>query len=374
MYYVIRKAVPVIRLALLALGAVVFAASGALGQDKPKRFLEVTSQGYSRYEISGGDVVAFFTGGVQCSYLGYTLIADELRYNHATQVASADGKIKLTSAALSLECETVTLDGAQGELLIDSPVSGSLAQQGLSFNAGSAVVHFPPGQIDVDPKQISIELNSAADQGVKLAGPNNSVLEAGKLAFDGAAGTVDSPGPFTLDADISRPDGGELAVDVSHVRLTGSALRGTLDGKGMLNSAVISEALLDAGQAKLSAPELTLQLELPNSATGEGYVVTASGTPVSGETANAAQSVAFTAEHVQVVSAANEISNIELSGEVMVDSAGSKLTAELIQLQRRGNGFAISAPNGLQVAFDLASLSGNGPVELPELGNFAQRE
>ena len=376
MYYAIRKTGPVIQVALLALGLAVFAATGAWGQDKPKRFLVVTSQGYSRYEISEGDVVAFFTGGIECSYLGYTLVADELRYNHATQVASASGKITLTSLAMNLQCETVTLDGAQGLLDIDSPVSGALVEQGLSFDAGAALVHFPPGQMSVDLNQVNIELVGTTEQSLVLRGPNGSVLAAQHLLYAGATGAVTSPGPFTLEATVNSANGdnGTSELNVSQVKLTGASLAGTLDAQGMLRDAVIADALVDAGQARLSAPELKLSLELLTGESGTGYIVDATGVPIAGEADNAQQTVAFTAEHVRVEAAEDEVSQIELSGNVVVDSAGSKMTAQLIQLERRGTGFAISAPDGLQVAFDLATLSGSTPVELPELSSFTSQE
>ena len=108
MYYAIRKTGPVIQVARGAGSLAVFAATGAWGQDKPiprgdiARCIRVTKSAKAMWW-------RFLPAA--CSY-GYTLVADELRYNHATQVASASGKITLTSLAMNLQCETVTLDGA----------------------------------------------------------------------------------------------------------------------------------------------------------------------------------------------------------------------------------------------------------------------
>jgi hypothetical protein len=360
-------------------GLLALLCTAALAQDQPKRFLEVSSQGYSRYEISEGDVVAFFTGGVQCSYLGYTLVADELRYNHATQVATASGKVSLTSPALSLDCESVVLDGTSGELRVDSDLRGALAESGLGFSAGSAVVHFPPGQMTTSLKELSLELTGAGDAGVTVTGPNSSELKTAKLEFEGQSRTARSPGPFTLTADLSgvtqpADQTGKQQLDVRHVTVTGASLAGVLDESGMLSTASITDALLDAGEAKLQAAALELQLSKPEAAGDDGWTVEASGNPISGNAERNGQAIAFTAQRVSVISTAAEVSQIELRDKVSVTASSGVMTAELVRINKQGRGFSITAPDGLRVSFDLAALSGNTPVDLPDLGKFSKQE
>ena len=149
------------------------------------------------------------------------------------------------------------------------------------------------------------------------------------LLYAGATKLLLTPGPFTSKATVNSANGdnGTSELNVSQVKLTRFACR---------NAGCPGHVVLcgDCGRAggrgagRLSAPELKLSLEL---LTGEGH----GGTswmpilPIAAKADNAQQTVAFTAEHVRVEAAEDELSQIELSGNVVVDSAGSMMTAQL---------------------------------------------
>lgn len=378
MYYAIPKAGSACRAGLLGLGLLLFA-SAVWGQEQPPRFLEVTSQGYSRYEISDGDVVAFFTGGVQCVYLGYTLTMDELRYNQATQVATANGNVRLTSAAVNLSCDTAILDGAKGQLVVDANLSGELSDLGLGFTADSSIVHFPPGQLSSGLDTLDLELVGAGDAGVQITGPNHSLLTAHQFKFTGKTRKLTCPGSFMLTADLDQPTPADTSdasqpVDMQRITLSGISLDAVLDASGMVSEAVIRAANLATAGTELSSDELRLKLLPPPDPASPVWTVEASGNPITGHATREAQTVSFSTQNATITTSGQDEYQIELHGAVEVATASGVMYADVVQIHRQQRGFAISAPQGLRVAFDMAALSGSTPVDLPELSKFSPQE
>jgi hypothetical protein len=378
MFYAIPKACTVCRAGLLGFCLLVVA-TGALAQDQPRRFLEVTSQGYSRYEISEGDVVAFFTGGVQCTYLGYALVADELRYNQATQVATASGKVGLASASMDLNCDEAVLDGATGQLVVDSNLNGALNDPSVSFTADSAIVHFPPGQFNAGLETLDLELIGDGDTGVQINGPHHSLLVAHRLLFAGKTRAITCPGRFQFTAELDRAiqtpaTNGAQQAELQHLSMTGSSLDTVLDASGMFSTAQIKAALLQSDNAELSSPELHLNLLPPAAPDAPGWIVEASGAPIAGRAQSGEQTVSFTTLNARISSSGQDVDQIDLHGGVEVTTDSGVMSAETIQIRQQQRGFSIAAPDGLRVAFDLAALSGNTPVDLPDLSKFAPQE
>lgn len=379
MYYAIPRAGVIARAGQVLLSLLLLLCTAALAQEQPKRFLEVTSQGYSRYEISEGDVVAFFTGGIQCNYLGFTLSADEMRYNHATQVASANGKVSLTSAAVNFVCDSVVLDGSTGQLRVESAITGEITEAKIRFIAGSAIVHFPAGQITTDLQQLSIELAGAGATGIILTDSNNSELRTARLEYVGSSHTARAPGPFTLTAELrgamlQANDSLGPPLEATHLNVTGTSMEGIIDESGMLSSARINDALLDTGEAKLEAVVLDLKITMAPGELDKGWNVEATGNPISGRTERDGQVVTFSAQRVNVIATAAEANQIELREHVSVTASSGVMTADLVRISIQGQGYAITAPDGLRVSFDLAALSGNTPIDLPDLSKYSKQE
>lgn len=378
MYYAIPRAGVALGASLLGLG-LLLGAGLARAQEQPRRYLEVSSQGYSRYEISDGDVVAFFTGGVQCVYLGYTLTMDELRYNQATQVATASGKVNLASAAVNLQCDSAVLDGASGKLVVDSNLAGTLSELELAFTADSAIVHFPPGDITADLDTLDIELIGTGDAGVRITGPQDSVLTAHQFRFAGNTRMLTCPGRFEFTAELEHAlpaaaAANDTQLQAQHVQVTGSSLDAVLHESGMVRTATVAMANLASDSAELSSQELQLEFIPPPDPDVPGWAVEASGTPITGRASHEGQVVAFTTQHARVADEGDTVDQLELRGEVEVATASGVMYAEVVQVRREQRGFAISAPQGLRVAFDLAALSGSTPVDLPELSKFSPQE
>ena len=128
-------------------------------QAEEQEFLVIRSQGYSRYEITGNDVIAYITGGVDCTYLGFSIHADSVSYNQATKVAEAAGNIILgiplkpektpgdaaraTDGAppgaeqITISCHSLMLSGTEGRLNIYGPLGGTIPRLAAGLSVRS---------------------------------------------------------------------------------------------------------------------------------------------------------------------------------------------------------------------------------------------
>jgi hypothetical protein len=346
--------------------------SRPLHAQEQKRYLTVLSEGYSRFEIDDGDVVAFFTGGVQCTYLGYSLAADELRYNRATQVALASGDVSVSSAMGTLHCSTISLDGSQGVAKIDQPLQGTFSDPALSYRAGRATLHFPPGSTTASLDDLAALLEG----GVSVEAADGSTLQTDALRYEGASRRLTADAAFSAEVVVAGhvDTGGSPGPDLSHLGLTGASMSAVLDSEGGFNSVEITQALAKLPDGELSGGSLRLDFTAGAGSQGGSTAVELHGDPIQGWIRRAEETFEFSARRATLQLAQGRLESVTLRDRVKVDAAGNVLSADVVELRREGEAFGVVAPEGVHVEFDLAAVSGSAPVELPNLSRLAPRK
>jgi len=342
--------------------AAVMVAAGARAQEAEPRFLDVTAGGYSRFEISDGDVVAFVTGGVEATYLGYHLTADELRYNQATQAAVVTGSVRVAVGSMLWICDEVRLDGAAGEAVIDKPLSGTLSEPALGFQAGAAKATFPPGKTVQDISDVNLRLSA----GVVVTGPGQTRLEAPAVAFDGASLRISTEGQFVCTGDMGPQTVvvSTAKLDFSEIRLEGTRIVAQLTKEGALDYGQVDQPVFSTPEMRLSADRLTVRNVPGVAAVGLWWEVEFAGSPITGRLESEGRVLAFNARTAQVELGEEVLQHVALQGNVQMDYEGTHLAAESLVVEREGEGYAVKAPEGLSAGFDLAGLSGAAPVDL----------
>jgi len=319
--------------------------------------LDVTAQGYSRWEFSGDDVVAFYTGGVQFDYLGYHLAADELRYNQATKVAEATGHVNLAFDSVNADCDQLTLDGIKGELRIPGALTGFLERPALAFTAaGGALLTFPPGETVEDLAQTRITLSG----GVVVTGEHQSRLETDGLVFSGADSQIYTSGAFTLTADFGKPELGDSGtLDLSPITLRGASLTGIVSQDRGITSELITQADVSSPQLKLAGTQIVLRDTAAETGTPHTWEVEGSGNPLSGTLIQPKQTINFTAKTAVSASDAEGLISLNLQGAVEVLVNDMQLSAKQVLIARAKEGYSIAMPSGVSAAFDLSQYSGS---------------
>jgi len=342
--------------------AAVIVAGGARAQEAEPRFLDVTAGGYSRFEISDGDVVAFVTGGVEATYLGYHLTADELRYNQATQAAVVTGSVRIAVGSMLWLCDEIRLDGVAGEATIDKPLSGTLSEPALAFQAGAAKATFPPGKTVESIADVNLRLSD----GVVVTGQGQTRLEAAAVAFDGASLRVSTEGQFVCIGNMGPQTvvGSTVQLDLSDVRLEGARILAQLTREGALDYGQVDQPVFTTPEIRLSADRLTVRSVPGVAAVGLWWEVEFAGTPITGRLESEGKVLAFNARTAQVELGEEVLKHLALQGNVQMDYEGTHLAAESLVVEREGEGYAVKAPKGLSAAFDLGELSGAAPVDL----------
>jgi hypothetical protein len=352
--------------ALLALWlpAALPAQEAASGQP---RFLDVSSQGYSRFEISGKDVIGYFTNGVEFDYLGYHLRSDELRYNHSTQAAYAKGNVALTVDGVTAYFAEIQLDGSQGTAVIPGALTGVVQNPAIGFEAASAQLSFPPGKLEAQLADITLTLSGP----VKVTSAHQSVLQAESLTFQGSEMLISTAGPFTLTANYGQrtlADGNVL--DLSSIILQGKQLSAKLREDGSIASAQGTEISLTTAQASLVGQYIEVTNLAPEGDEMLLWSAKLSGSPVTGRLDQPEMQVDFVASQVTSVQDANGFKSLNLYGNVELRYNGSDLLAEEVMIEQRAGGYALSMPQGMQASFDFSRYSSG--IALPLLLDVGQ--
>ena len=331
------------------------------------RFLDVRAQGYSRFEISGDDVIGYFTNGVEFDYLGYHLRSDELRYNHSTQAAYAKGNVALTVDTLTAYFDEIQLDGSQGTAVIPCALTGVVQEPAIGFQAASAQLAFPPGKLEAQLADITLTLSGP----VQVTSAHQSVLQADSLVYRGSESLITTSGPFTLTANYGqRTLKGGKVLDLSSIVLTGNQLSAKLREDGSIASAQGTDISLRSPQISLAGQYLEATNLTPEGDEVLLWSAKLSGSPVTGRIDHPDLQADFAASQLTSVQDANGFKSLDLYGNVELHYNGSELLADEVLVEQSGEGYALSMPQGVQASFDLSR--GNGGIELPALLNAGQ--
>jgi hypothetical protein len=366
--------------ALIAAAAVLSVVETAWAEEAEgkRRFLEVFSQGYSRYEIerdSSGEqqVVAFFTGGVEFSYLGYHMSADELRYNQATGRADISGAVELRlkddsgEVESKVSCDRIIIDGEAGEGTIPGSLSGELRYESILVSAGSAAFSFEPGAEVSSFGQLAFRL----EDGVSVTTKDGFTLSTARAEYDGETGRLSAPGQVALTGEKAA-DGAFAASGQFWVALTGSNLTAELTGQsgfswvevGAVN-AEFTGGWLSAGLARLE-PLSTGSTSLD----GAWHVDLLRG-PVTGELHHPDGDLAISADLVSGVIDDAGVREAELQGTAQVTREKLELASSALKIMRKGGGsYTVSAPELTEARFDIAQLSGSEPLDIATIQSW----
>lgn len=383
------------RSALLAALALVLAQTAPVSADEAE-YLDVWSKGYSRFEIDDGDVVAFFTSGVEFDYLGFHASAQELRYNHATKAAIASGDVGLQLDGASASCAVLELDGRLGSAVLRGNVKVVVPPHGipptdavstgaqvilpervdassvaksrgpLELSCSRAVLSYPTGSLGSTSFDISL-----SDMDAQLIGPvvvtddTGRCLRCAAASFDHQRMEVNVPGNFEFEGG-SQPLVGNLAADLtSQAVVTGSALRLHLDAEGGLSlirctDIEITTASLQAQLADIQASDLS---PIDSRRRWQRYDIFTSS--LSGVLEHASQPpVSFSVLDLTVHACADGTATASIGGSVAVDSTAARLRAYTLEVTLLADG-CVQLNQPFDAVFDLASLSGLEPMSLP---------
>jgi hypothetical protein len=350
-------------------------ASGDLtgeAQVLPSEIIEISSSGYSRFEINeDGHIVVVYSGGVEFKFRGYTFHANELQFDQAARSANLKGDVRLDSDEYSLSTQAITIDGQTGHASISGRIVGSMVQAGLRFEANGATLTFPPESEELQPDQTQLVL--AGDVGVFTA--TGAELRTDQVALDGATRRFSSA-PFTLKLPVEGKPGSVPQV----VQVTGTAFGGALNEKGEFIEMNVLGLLAVSAMGRIAAARAVAR---PDPAT-QSWQVDVSGSPVQLEYA---VPLTFAMSKKQPPLNAGPVllqapsATLEVDGEGLKSAAlsggvtllasglpplGNRLELARVSVDRRAEGLALSAGE-LRLGLDLARLLGIEPVDLADI-------
>jgi hypothetical protein len=323
-------------------------------------YIEIHSRGYSRFEISdAGHILVVYSGGVKFSYAGYTLEAGELRFDQATKQAEVSGDVQVSSGKLTLTSQRIELDGVAGTGSVGHLV-GSLPEHGVSFEADSAQLTFPPRDELPEAGSTQLTLSGA----VTLRDRSGTTLLTEQVAYDGRQGRI-ATAPFTLRGQLDTGKAGP-----QHFQLSGVAANGQLaPGGGIAELSMLSPQFASA-LARFSAAQAVAR------PVGDGWEIALTGAPIRieaqvpfkapGEKEATPKTVLLQATSGTVGIDGAGLSRAQLGGEVVASALGNTLTLGSVLIDRRAEGYALSA-GGLRLGLDLARMTGLEPVDLAQL-------
>ena len=385
--------------ASIATLALLLAQTVAVSADEAE-YLDVWSRGYSRFEIDDGDVVAFFTSGVEFDYLAFHASAQELRYNHATKAATASGDVLLQLDGSSASCTLLELDGWKGTAALSGgvtvvvpadallapntltadeevvvPPSGTTntvpAWQGpLNLSCDSVLLSFPPDSMDSSSVDVSLR-----DIDAQFFGPVVIIDEGGRsfrcaaASFDHDRMEVNVPGSFEFQGG-PQPLMGSVAADLTaEAEVIGSGLslrvepeRGVSEIRcsGMeITTSSLHARLVNIHATDVTSPDSILRWQQYDAFTSS----------VSGVLQDESQPpTTFSAIGLTVHADADGTATASMTGSVAVDSAAGEFRADGLEVTLLADGtLLLNQP--FDAAFNLAFMSAMEPMSLLSAGS-----
>lgn len=335
------------------------------------RYLDVWSQGYSRFEITDGDVVAFFTEGVEFTYLGAHAQANSLRYNHATQVAAATGDVILTMDEGELAAQEMIFDGVSGQISLTGGIAGLHRTSGFSFTAEQATAQFSAGEPLAELGQLNVELTG----GITLTSADGDMLRTAEFHYDGSSGVFNSKDEFviTFAADRWKNKAG-ASPDLSGLMLTGEQLKGSFDEDRGIQE-LVAEGI-DISARELSATATSVQTESVEYDRDLGALTAAQLkiNELAGRILKPdGDEINLAANNGYLTIDTEGIASIELAGGVDVDYAGTPFATESLLLLRSSDGFSMALVEDVVLEFDLAGIGGYEPIPREQVESLLKR-
>jgi hypothetical protein len=330
----------------------------AVPQDAP--YLEIYSEGYSRFEIMGDEIVAHVTGGVDFSYMGYKCHADELVYHHASQQAEATGDVQFALGEVQLTTAKAVLDVAAGKALLGEPVYGKLSTQGMLLEAQAAALTFAPGQPPESMDDVVAELTG----GVSVFTMTGSWLKTEALTLNGGEHTLQTKGAFAMalsDEQLQQTQaqaGGQWGS--THVSGSQALLR--YDADGLLSQADLTDLIIMNDAGRLAADSAVVTRQGPAAEPAWGLKLT--GAPVAGHFARDGQTLNLSCGTLQGQYAAGKQIRAQLIDDVELDTDGRRFNGGQINFTQEADGkWRVNIVKGLELGFQLS----DSPLELGPL-------
>lgn len=355
--------------------------SPAAAEDSEDRYLTISSHGYSRFEIEVAEdseddennkpsnVVAFFTEGVEFTYLGVNGQADSLRYNHATQEATATGNVLLTMDEGELTAQAMVFDGKNGKLALKGGVAGLHQTTGLSFTASEAAAEFAPGEPLAELSQLDLSLSGK----VIVTSREGDALQAEEFHYEGATGWFSSIGEFVVtSAAVRWMERNGKNVDLTDLMLTGMRLSGLFSEDDGIQEVVLDDFAVTSRALNFSAKQLTAENMISDK--NLGTLVSAEmiiEQPVGSITREDGDTINLAASGGHATIDSEGIKRLDFVGDVNLDYAGLPFSTNSVTLLRADGGFELELSDYLE--FDLASIGGYEQISREQLESMLRR-
>jgi hypothetical protein len=332
--------------------------------DEP-RYLEVQAQGYSRFEIADGNVVAVFPEPVRFKYLGYEVNAGNLRYDQSTEIAEAGGGVFAVSEEYSFEAPAVVFDGRAGHVGANGGIRGSSSEFGYSIEANEAALSFPPESRDVGLTNMTVVCRG----NVRIQDEKGGYVICGEARFSGANREINIPGVFRGLYLPPKPlDVGKESESLDRFEFSGADLSGSLDEENLLVAVAFNGPVLHGGSAHFCGDRASAARR-DESTGSESWSFEIDGSPVVGQLSEGGEEYTFESSGLTGDVYSGEEMRLVVSGDTTIWMTNGILRCSSAVITRGGEGFAIELLDGLVADSNLAAISGTDPVSIESISN-----
>jgi hypothetical protein len=336
----------------------------AADEQPPEGYLEIISQGYSRFEIEDGSVIASYPEAVDFTYLGYRVHADSLKFNQATMIAEALGNIELVSEEAHLRCSSITLDGNAGRITANGGLEGDSQKLGLGFRAREAELRFPPGEYNPELTELVIAISG----GIAIADVQGNRLQADSASIRGDRMELSLPGPVRAQLQLERELASTewLAEAGQVLEIECLRLQGVLTEELGLQSMLANDLRAVSESLTFAAPVAMLELLTVPPGAEPQWHFRADSAPVTVRAVGQDRVLSASSQAADMRFDAGGLLQGELLGGVKIWSGDSLLEGEEFVITPSDGGYLAQARGGLTVSGDIAAISGMSPVNLQE--------
>ena len=328
------------------------------------RYLDVSSQGYSRYEISESDVVAFYADGVDFTYLNIQVSADNLRYNHANQEAIVEGVAQGRFDNAVFSCSDLYLNGARGVMEITGGAHVEFA--GTTVDCDSIKANFPGGETRLELSDLIV----VAGPGVEVTTSQGHRVHAPELTFNGQdmMVTTDSMTRLELaleDVSLDR----ESVLALSGLNIEFASMFCQVDEE--LNPLQLVLKHITGVSEEITFTASDLQAMPLDESDGAARNWDVALTNMDGQLAVRDDWFSCAAVSAECRIDNMELAEIELNNSVRVHTNKGAFYADRARVTPTADGFELILPDEVAVEFNLAKLSGQDPIEFDDIGEDA---
>ena len=314
-------------------------------------FLEIESNGYSRFEVEGDEVVARFSGGVEFKYMGFAGHAEDLVYHHATQSVTATGDVGFELGEVSISTTQALLDVMDGTATLGEPVYARLRGRGIFLESQSAKMNFEQG---APPSRVA-DVRATLSGGVSAYSTLGSWLETETLSLDGESGELATAGAFavTLSSEQLKRQQENAGLQWGALRISGTQAGFRFDEEGLLEHARFHNLVLNTDIGSINATKAEV-----SRAVVEGHYlwnIELAGQPLTGSFASPQQLFEMQCQRLNAsFLAGGEISGF-LEGDVQLDTKEQLFTGGALLFSVDENGeWHVEVPHEFSIGFQLS--------------------